>query len=92
MNDEVAAPYGTGPETASGTAPGTVAVKRVRTHHLRRFKESGARFSMLTAYDQNTAAIFAFTALSMLPALAFFVLAQRRIVGGLSGLAGSIKG
>jgi hypothetical protein len=25
-------------------------------------------------------------------ALAFFVLAQRRIVGGLSGLAGSIKG
>jgi len=26
----------------------------------------------------------------MLPALAFFVLAQRRIVGGLSGLAGSV--
>ncbi len=45
-----------------------------------------------TTYSQNTAAIFAFTALSMLPALAFFVLAQRRIVGGLSGLAGSIKG
>jgi len=45
-----------------------------------------------TTYSQNTAAIFAFTALSMLPALAFFVLAQRRIVGGLSGLAGSVKG
>jgi raffinose/stachyose/melibiose transport system permease protein len=45
-----------------------------------------------TTYSQNTAAIFAFTALSMLPALAFFVLAQRRLVGGLSGLAGSVKG
>jgi raffinose/stachyose/melibiose transport system permease protein len=43
-------------------------------------------------YSQNTAAIFAFTALSMLPALAFFVLAQRRIVSGLSGLSGSVKG
>ncbi len=43
-------------------------------------------------YSQDTAAIFAYTALSMLPALAFFVLAQRRIVGGLSGLAGSVKG
>jgi hypothetical protein len=31
-------------------------------------------------------------ALSMQPALAFFVLAQRRIFGGLSGLAGSVKG
>jgi hypothetical protein len=31
-------------------------------------------------------------ALSMLLALAVFVLAQRRIVGGLSGLAGSIRG
>lgn len=45
-----------------------------------------------STYSQNTAAIFAYTALSMLPALAFFVLAQRRIVGGLSGLAGSVKG
>ena len=31
----------------------------------------------------------AFTALSMVPALAFFVLAERRIVGGLSG---AVKG
>jgi raffinose/stachyose/melibiose transport system permease protein len=45
-----------------------------------------------STYSQDTAAIFAFTALSMLPALAFFVLAQRRIVAGLSGLAGSVKG
>jgi 3-methyl-2-oxobutanoate hydroxymethyltransferase len=52
MNDEVAAPYGTGP--AKTTPP----VKRVRTHHLRQFKESGERFSMLTAYDQYTAATF----------------------------------
>jgi raffinose/stachyose/melibiose transport system permease protein len=43
-------------------------------------------------YSQDTASVFAFTALSMLPALAFFVLAQRKIVGGLSGLAGSVKG
>jgi hypothetical protein len=41
-----------------------------------------------STYSQDTAAIFAFTALSMLPALGFFLLAQRRIVGGLSGLAG----
>jgi len=45
-----------------------------------------------STYSQDTAAVFAFTALSMLPALAFFALAQRRIVGGLSGLAGSVKG
>lgn len=45
-----------------------------------------------STYSQDTAGIFAFTALSMLPALAFFALAQRRLVGGLSGLSGSIKG
>ena len=53
MSDEVAAPYGTGPEKS-----GTTSVRRVRTHHLRQFKEAGARFSMLTAYDQYTAATF----------------------------------
>jgi raffinose/stachyose/melibiose transport system permease protein len=42
-----------------------------------------------TQYSQDTARILAFTALSMLPALAFFVFAERRIVGGLTG---SIKG
>jgi raffinose/stachyose/melibiose transport system permease protein len=40
-------------------------------------------------YSQDTARILAFTALSMIPALAFFVLAERRIVGGLTG---SVKG
>jgi raffinose/stachyose/melibiose transport system permease protein len=40
-------------------------------------------------YTQDTARILAFTALSMLPALGFFVLAERRIVGGLTG---SVKG
>jgi raffinose/stachyose/melibiose transport system permease protein len=40
-------------------------------------------------YTQDTARILAFTALSMVPALAFFVVAERRIVGGLSG---AVKG
>jgi 3-methyl-2-oxobutanoate hydroxymethyltransferase len=51
MNDEVAAPYGTGPAQATPA-------KRVRTHHLRQLKEHGERFSMLTAYDQYAAAVF----------------------------------
>ena len=37
-----------------------------------------------TEYTQDTARILAFTALSMVPALLFFVVAERRIVGGLS--------
>jgi raffinose/stachyose/melibiose transport system permease protein len=40
-------------------------------------------------YSQDTASILAFTSLSMIPALAFFILAERRIVGGLTG---SVKG
>jgi raffinose/stachyose/melibiose transport system permease protein len=40
-------------------------------------------------YSQDTARVLAFTALSMVPALAFFVLAERRIVGGLTG---AVKG
>ncbi|MDT0264602.1 carbohydrate ABC transporter permease [Jatrophihabitans sp. DSM 44399] len=40
-------------------------------------------------YSQDTASILAFTALSMIPALVFFVFAERRIVGGLTG---SVKG
>ena len=40
-------------------------------------------------YAQDTAAILAYTALSMVPALLFFVAAERRIVGGLSG---AVKG
>ncbi len=42
-----------------------------------------------TEYTQDTALILAYTALSMVPALAFFVLAERRIVGGLTG---AVKG
>lgn len=43
-------------------------------------------------FSQNVASIYAFTTLSMIPALAFFVFAQRRIVSGVSGLSGSVKG
>lgn len=46
-----------------------------------------ANFS--TQYTANTAAILAFTSLAMLPALVFFLLAERRIVGGLTG---AVKG
>lgn len=42
-----------------------------------------------TQYSQDTGRILAFTALSMLPALAFLAVAERRIVAGLSG---SVKG
>lgn len=45
--------------------------------------------SFSTQYSQDTAAILAFTSLAMLPALAFFTLAERRIVGGLQG---AVKG
>ena len=40
-------------------------------------------------YTQDTAAILAFTSLSMLPALLFFMFAERQIVGGLQG---AVKG
>jgi raffinose/stachyose/melibiose transport system permease protein len=42
-----------------------------------------------STYSQDTASIYAFTALSMVPALAAFVFAQRRLVGGLTG---AVKG
>ena len=45
--------------------------------------------SYQTQYSQDTAAILAFTAIGMIPALAFFLAAERRIVGGLSG---AVKG
>lgn len=38
-----------------------------------------------TQYSQDTARILAFTALSMLPALGLFVLAERHLVGGIAG-------
>jgi raffinose/stachyose/melibiose transport system permease protein len=40
-------------------------------------------------YSTDTARVLAFTSLSMLPALAFFAVFQRRIVGGLTG---AVKG
>jgi raffinose/stachyose/melibiose transport system permease protein len=40
-------------------------------------------------YSVDTARVFAFPSLSMLPTLIFFVIAQRRIVGGLTG---AVKG
>ena len=42
-----------------------------------------------TAYSQDTAGGLAFTSVAMIPALLFFTLAQRRIVGGLTG---AVKG
>jgi raffinose/stachyose/melibiose transport system permease protein len=42
-----------------------------------------------TQYAQDTASILAFTALSMVPALACFIFAQRHLVGGFSG---AVKG
>lgn len=42
-----------------------------------------------TQYSQNTGAVLAYTSLAMLPALAFFLLAEKRIVGGLTG---AVKG
>jgi raffinose/stachyose/melibiose transport system permease protein len=40
-------------------------------------------------YTADTAGILAFTSLAMLPALLFFTLAERQIVGGLQG---AVKG
>jgi raffinose/stachyose/melibiose transport system permease protein len=42
-----------------------------------------------TQYSQDTAMVLAFTSLAMVPALLFFTLAERRIVGGLTG---AVKG
>jgi 3-methyl-2-oxobutanoate hydroxymethyltransferase len=66
---ELAAPYGSGPAAAAGTASagtpnraGTDApakpAARIRTHHLHQAKAKGEHFAMLTAYDQYTAEIF----------------------------------
>lgn len=42
-----------------------------------------------STYTQDTARVYAFTALSMIPALAIFIFAQRKLVGG---LVGAIRG
>lgn len=43
-----------------------------------------------TQYSTDTARVLAFTTLSMVPALAFYIVAERQIVGGLS--SGAVKG
>jgi raffinose/stachyose/melibiose transport system permease protein len=45
--------------------------------------------SFSSQYSQDTAKVLAFTSLSMIPALVFFSLFERRIVGGLTG---AVKG
>lgn len=42
-----------------------------------------------TQYSQDTALVLAFTSLAMLPAILFFTIAQRNIIGGLTG---AVKG
>ncbi|NLW98717.1 MAG: carbohydrate ABC transporter permease [Actinomycetales bacterium] len=42
-----------------------------------------------TQYSQNTGAVLAYTSLAMIPALVFFLAAEKRIV---SGLTGAVKG
>ena len=42
-----------------------------------------------TQYSQDTGAVLAYTSLAMLPAIAFFLFAQKQIVGGLTG---AVKG
>ncbi|MWB97643.1 carbohydrate ABC transporter permease [Agromyces seonyuensis] len=42
-----------------------------------------------TQYSQDTGAVLAYTSLAMIPALVFFLLAEKRIVGGLQG---AVKG
>ncbi len=54
MSDEQPAPYGSGAQPPAQRPPAT----RVRTHHLRDFKERGEKFTMLTAYEQYAAATF----------------------------------
>lgn len=42
-----------------------------------------------TQYSQDTGAVLAYTSLAMIPALVFFLVAEKRIVGGLTG---AVKG
>ena len=58
--DEQPAPYGPGPAAAVGAAGATGGAppRRTRVHHLRRMKERGEKWAMLTSYDQFSAEIF----------------------------------
>ncbi len=55
---EETAPYGTGSEAATAPAAPQTARRRVRTHTLQQLKQQGEKWTMLTAYDQYTAATF----------------------------------
>jgi len=55
MTEEIA-PYGTVPDRSGPTT--SPDVKRVRTHHLRQWKNEGQKWPMLTAYDQYAAQVF----------------------------------
>jgi raffinose/stachyose/melibiose transport system permease protein len=43
-----------------------------------------------TQYSQDVAAVLAYTALSMIPALVFYAFAERQLIGGLT--SGAVKG
>lgn len=57
MSSEESAPYGAAP-TGSASGGPAPQVKKVRTHHLRDWKQQGRPFTMLTSYDLMTARIF----------------------------------
>ena len=71
---------------ASRTAGAAAASRRTRCAQYRS-ELSPMPFS--SQYSVDTAKVLAFTSLSMLPALVFFSLFERRIVGGLTG---AVKG
>ncbi|WP_022872467.1 3-methyl-2-oxobutanoate hydroxymethyltransferase [Nesterenkonia alba] len=48
----------TPPYTGAGQDDATHRPRRIRTHHLQRFKDASERFAMLTSYDAMTAAVF----------------------------------
>ena len=43
-----------------------------------------------TQYSSDTALVLAYTTLSLVPALVFYVIAERQLIGGLTG--GAVKG
>lgn len=51
MSNEEPSPYGSGPSSSPD-------VRKVRTHHLQKWKAEGHRWAMLTAYDQYAAQVF----------------------------------
>ena len=56
--------------------------------HLWTLPQGATNFS--TQYSSDTARVLAFTSLSMIPALAFYVIVERQIVSGLA--SGAVKG